>query len=221
MTDLQRRGQGKVHEKQIDQQRLAGLDTQAGQQEHKLQHLSRDCYQAWKWIQEHQDEFEHKVYGPPIIECSLKDPKYANAIESLFQDNDFKAFCAQSTSDFNKLQQVLNREMKLHDVSLRVCSDSSMEQLRPPLSDEELHNCGMEGWAVDFLNGPEVVLAMLCEAKSLHALDIDRVEECFGGLRQEMIGPETRVTGTSQNCMRLEQRRLRSLVRRLKLQHGW
>ena len=54
-----------------------------------------------------------------------------------------------------------------------------------------------------------------------YALDIDRVEECFGGLRQEMIGPETRVTGTSQNCMRLEQRRLRSLVRRLKLQRGW
>jgi structural maintenance of chromosomes protein 5 len=190
LVDLTRRGQGKVGEKQADQNRLAGLDTQAGQQEHKLQHLSRDCYRAWKWIQEHQDEFEHKVYGPPIIECSLKDPKYANAIESLFQENDFKAFCAQSISDFNKLQRVLNREMKLHDVSLRVCSNGSMEQFRPPLSEEELKNCGMEGWAVDFLNGPDVVIAMLCEAKSLHATAIslrDITEEQFSFLENSNV----------------------------------
>lgn len=190
LKDLSRQANGKVHEKQTSQQHLTGLDTQVGQQEHKLQHLSRDCYQAWKWIQEHQDEFEHKVYGPPIIECSLKDPKYANAIESLFQENDFKAFCAQSTNDFNRLQRVLNREMRLHDVSLRVCSNSSMEQFRPPLSEQEMRNCGMEGWAIDFLNGPEVVLAMLCEAKSLHATAIslrDISEEQFSSLENSNV----------------------------------
>lgn len=190
LTDLQVRGQAKVNEKQSDQQRLVGLDTQAGQQEHKLQQLSRDSYQAWKWIQEHEDQFEHKVYGPPLIECSLKDPKYANAIESLFQENDFKAFTAQSRNDFYMLQRVLNREMKLQDVSLRVCSSSSADQFQPPLSDTELRSCGMEGWAIDFLNGPEVVLAMLCGEKSLHATAItlrDISQEQFNRLENSNV----------------------------------
>lgn len=172
LQDLQRRGQAKVQERKTNQERLAGLDTQSGQQEHKLQQLSRDSHQAWRWIQEHQDQFEHKVYGPPVVECSLIDPKYANAVESLFQENDFKAFTAQSTKDFNMLQRVLNRDMRLQDVSLRVCSSSSMDRFQAPLADTDLRNCGMEGWAVDFLHGPDVVLAMLCEAKSLHATAI-------------------------------------------------
>jgi structural maintenance of chromosomes protein 5 len=172
MQELNARGTARVTEGRSMKQRLDGLDTQAGQQEHKLQQHSRDSYQAWKWIQEHSDEFKDKVYGPPIIECSLKDPKYANAIESLFQENDLKAFTAQSKEDFYKLQRILLREMGLQDVSLRVCSDSSMDQFRPVLSDRDLHGCGMEGWAIDYLNGPDVVLAMLCGEKRLHTTAI-------------------------------------------------
>jgi len=182
LKDLKHRGQAKVNEKGTDQDRLAGLDTQSGQQEHNLQQLSRDSYQAWKWIQEHQDQFEHKIYGPPLIECSLKDPKYANAIESLFQENDFKAFTAQSRNDFYTLQRILNREMKLQDVSLRVCSNSSMDQYQAPLSNVDLRTCGMKGWAIDFLDGPDVVLAMLCGEKFLHATAIS-----LGDISQEQF----------------------------------
>jgi structural maintenance of chromosomes protein 5 len=182
LKDLKHRGQTKVNEKSADQDRLAGLDTQSGQQEHKLQQLSRDSYQAWKWIQAHQDQFEHKIYGPPLIECSLKDPKYANAIESLFQENDFKAFTAQSRNDFYTLQRILNREMKLQDVSLRVCSNSSTDQYQAPLSNVDLRSCGMQGWAIDFLNGPDVVLAMLCGEKFLHATAIS-----LGDISQEQF----------------------------------
>jgi structural maintenance of chromosomes protein 5 len=182
LADLKQRGQAKVNEKGADQDRLAGLDTQSGQQEHKLQQLSRDSYQAWKWIQEHQDQFEHKIYGPPLIECSLKDPKYANAIESLFQENDFKAFTAQSRNDFYTLQRVLNREMKLQDVSLRVCSNSSMDQYQAPIANVDLRACGMKGWAIDFLDGPDVVLAMLCGEKFLHATAIS-----LGDISQEQF----------------------------------
>lgn len=107
-----------------------------------------------------------------MIECSLKDPRYANAIESLFQQNDFKAFTAQTRNDFYTLQRMLNREMRLQDISLRVRSNTSMEEFRAPLSDAELRDCGMEGWAIDFLTGPDVVLGMLCEGKGLHATAI-------------------------------------------------
>lgn len=190
MQDLQRRGQANISDKSADQRRLADLDTQTGQQGQKLRQLSRDSHRAWEWIQEHQDQFEHKVYGPPLIECSLKDPRYANAIESLFQENDFKTFTAQSRNDFRMLQKVLNRDMKLQDVSLRVCSDSSMDQYRAPLSKPDLQRCGMEGWAVDFLQGPDVVIAMLCGEKSLHATAItlrDISQEQFNHLENSNV----------------------------------
>ena len=166
---MKSRGQAKVAEKSSSDTRLADLDTQAGQQELRLQKISPDSYKAWKWIQANQSQFEHKVYGPPVVECGLRDSRYANVVESLFQANDFKAFTAQCTNDFYKLQRLLTREMELTDVSFRVVSSSALDQYHAPLSREELKECGMEGWALDYLKGPDVVVSMLCGERALHA----------------------------------------------------
>ncbi|KEF51802.1 uncharacterized protein A1O9_12139 [Exophiala aquamarina CBS 119918] len=147
---------------------LQGLETQAGQQENKLNSLSRDTFQAWKWVQENRDQFKDVVYGPPILECSLQDSRMADAIESLLQENDFKIITAQNREDFLKLQQKLLKEKKLHDVSLRTCSASDLSQHRPPLSQTEMNNFGLDSWAIDHLVGPPTVLAMLCSEKALH-----------------------------------------------------
>lgn len=147
---------------------LEGLETQAGQQENKLNALSRDTLQAWKWIQDNRNEFKDIVYGPPILECSLKDPSKADAIESLLQENDFKIITAQNREDFLKLQQKLIKEKKLHDVSLRTCSTTDLAQCRPPLSPADMSKFGLDSWAIDHLTGPSTVLAMLCSEKSLH-----------------------------------------------------
>ena len=166
--NLQEQGRERRANLEVLKRSLDGLETQAGQQENKLNSLSRDTLQAWKWIQDNRDQFKDKVYGPPILECSLKDPKMADAIESLLQENDFKIITAQNREDFLKLQQKLLKEKKLHDVSLRTCSLSDLSQFRPPLSQEEMGNFGLDSWAIDHLIGPPTVLAMLCSEKSLH-----------------------------------------------------
>lgn len=147
---------------------LEGLETQSGKQEDKLNALSRDTFQAWKWIQENRKEFKATVYGPPILECSLKDPRRADAVEAFLQENDFKIITAQNREDFLMLQQKLLKEKKLHDVSLRTCSATDLSQYRPPLSATEMSNLGLDSWAIDHLTGPPTVLAMLCGEKSLH-----------------------------------------------------
>lgn len=147
---------------------LEGLETQSGQQENKLNTLSRDTFQAWKWIQENRGEFTATVYGPPILECSLKDPRMADAVESLLQENDFKIITAQNREDFLKLQQKLMKEKKLHDVSLRTCSATDLSQYQAPLSSTEMSNLGLDSWAIDHLTGPPTVLGMLCSEKNLH-----------------------------------------------------
>ncbi|KKK17235.1 hypothetical protein ARAM_005920 [Aspergillus rambellii] len=156
--------------KQAEQQ-LKGLDSQAGQQEKKLQSASSDSYRAYKWLLQNQHRFEKEVFGPPIVTCSIKDPKYADPVESLLQRTDFMAFTTQTRNDFRTLQRALNGELKLHDISIRT-SSIPLVNFNPPVSDDELKRLGFEGWAKDFLQGPEPVIASLCSENRMHQTPI-------------------------------------------------
>ncbi|EED15374.1 structural maintenance of chromosome complex subunit SmcA [Talaromyces stipitatus ATCC 10500] len=145
---------------------LQNLETQNGQREAMLRKFSPDTHRAYRWVLDNQDKFEHTVYGPALIECSIKDPRYADVIESLLQKNDFLAFTTQSIKDFRTLQKVLNVELKLHDVSIRNCT-TSLSDLKPSISEEEMRDLGFDGWAKDYLEGPEPVIAMLCNEQFL------------------------------------------------------
>ncbi|OAL75519.1 hypothetical protein A7D00_1118 [Trichophyton violaceum] len=158
-----------IHKKKIAnaEQRLIDLKSQSGQQEEKLKRLSDHSSKAWEWIKQNQDKFDKHVYGPPIVECSVKDPRYASAAESLLQRNDFIAFTTQSREDFRKLQRFLNQELGLHDISIKTCT-VSLSSMSPPVTDEELCSLRFDGWAKDYLEGPEPVLAMLCSENRFH-----------------------------------------------------
>ena len=152
---------------------IEALETESGRQENKLREFSEETFAAWQWVKDNQNLFEKHVYGPPIVECSLKDPRYADAMESLLQSTDFKIITAQTFNDFKILQKRLPHQKTgsgkfLHEYSLRQCSIETMDQFRPPVSDEQLHQLGLERWALDCLNGPATVVAMLCNDKSLH-----------------------------------------------------
>lgn len=150
------------------EQQLRNLDSQAGQQEARLQNISPETAKAWDWIKRNQDKFDQQVFGPPLVECSVKDPRYANALESLLQRNDFMAFTTQSREDFRKLQKVLYTDMRLHDISIRTCS-TALDRFQPPLSQEQFRSLGFDGWAIDYLAGPDPVLALLCSENRLHS----------------------------------------------------
>lgn len=139
---------------------MTNLDSQSGQKEEKLKLASKDSYKAYQWLLENTDKFEKEVFGPPLITCSIKDPKYADTIESLFQKGDFLTFTAQTLNDFRTLQRELIMRMKLHDIHMKTCS-VPLESLQPPTSHDRLHALGFEGWASDYLDGPAPVLAML------------------------------------------------------------
>ncbi|CAG7927473.1 unnamed protein product [Penicillium olsonii] len=164
--------QKQVHtEIQKAERQLANLDSAAGQQEIKLEQISRDSATAYKWLLENQNKFEQEVFGPPIVTCSVTDPKFADAVESLFQKTDYLCFTAQNRNDFKTLQRELNGNMRLHDVTFRTCS-FPLDQMRPPLTDAQLRESGFDGWARDFLSGPDPVIAMLCSEKGLHATPV-------------------------------------------------
>ncbi|EEP81124.1 hypothetical protein UREG_05966 [Uncinocarpus reesii 1704] len=154
-------------------QRLDSLGFQAGQQEEKLRRLSEDTYTAWQWLKDekNQEQFEKRVYGPPLVVCTIKDPKYAMALEGMVQKNDLCAFTVQTRNDFNKLQEILYQQKELHDITIYACS-TPLSQLTSPVSDEALQQLGFDGWARDLISGPEPVLATLCSENSFHTTPI-------------------------------------------------
>lgn len=145
---------------------LGAFDTQEGQLMGRLERLSKESAQAWTWIQENRDGFEAEVYGPPLVTCSIKDPAFADAVEALLKKNDFLAFTVQSKNDMKKLSAQLQDTMKLSDIVIRTVNDPI--PANRPYSTEQLQSLGFEGWAIDYIDGPQPVLAMLCNSSYLH-----------------------------------------------------
>jgi hypothetical protein len=143
---------------------LGRFDTQEGQQMSKLESFSTETAQAWKWIQENRDKFVGEVYGPPLISCSVKDPRYTDAVEALMHKGDFLAITAQSLSDMKNLSDQLHGVMNL-SVTIRSCTENPQD--RRPLTQQELQKIGMDGYAIDFLDGPGPVLSMLSDSARL------------------------------------------------------
>lgn len=131
-----------------------------------MRHHFPDAAQAWEWLQEHRGEFEKEIFGPPMVSCSLKDERYSDQIQAVLQRDDFSCFTAQTKADYLKLNDQLYNKMGL-SVGTRSCT-RPLSAFRPPLSAAETGALGFDGFAVDFLDGPEPVLAMLCAEKKLH-----------------------------------------------------
>ncbi|OOF93473.1 hypothetical protein ASPCADRAFT_173279 [Aspergillus carbonarius ITEM 5010] len=151
--------------KQAERQ-LQNLDSATGQQENKLKRISADSLRAYHWIQDNQNQFEKEVFGPPMITCSVKDPKYADAVEAVLQRTDLLAFTTQTRNDFKKLQKALCVDQRLSDIAIRTCSDPLASQRRL-ISDDEMRAHGFECLAIDCLSGPQVVISMLCNETRL------------------------------------------------------
>ena len=169
--ELKRRGVDKNHRIKQAEDDLAQMDSQAGKQKSKLQGISPHTSKLWEWVQQNQNQFEKPVFGPPIVECTIKDPKYVDHIESLFQKSSMTSFTVQTKGDFRKLSDQAHDRMHLTEVNIKTMQ-AGLDPFSPPVSPEQMKRFGLEGWALDYLNGPEPVLAMLCADVHIHEAGI-------------------------------------------------
>jgi structural maintenance of chromosomes protein 5 len=145
------------------------------------------------------------VYGPPIVECSITDPRYIDALESLFQRGDFVTITCQTKGDFKLLTDRLYKEMRLADVTIRN-SSKTLNDYQPPVSEAEMRRYGFDGWALDYIAGPDPVLAMLCGDVNLHRTGVclrDINEQQFEALQTSPIANWV----TSKNSYSITRRR--------------
>nr|POE59340.1 structural maintenance of chromosomes protein 5 [Quercus suber] len=184
----------------------ASLQTQPGQQEAKLKACSSDTFSAWKWIQANRNSFKSKVFGPPVLECSIKDTTKAAQVESILGQADITAFTVTNDEDFRMLNRQLRDRLRLRDVNVRSIKQPR-SQFRPPCSADRLSTYHMEGWIIDLLEGPDEVLAMLCDNKNLHQTAYtsrDTNDEQYKDLERGPISSWVTSTSTYQITRRRE-----------------
>ncbi|KAL8871981.1 MAG: hypothetical protein Q9174_002305, partial [Haloplaca sp. 1 TL-2023] len=187
--DIAQRGKDKKNRILQAQRDLENLESQAGQQENKLRQSSYDTWKAWDWIKQNQGEFEQPVYGPPIVECSVTDLNYVDQIETLIQRTQMLTITCQTNNDFKKLGNILHDRLHLAEVNMQNMA-AKLDQFQPPVPREELSRYGLTGWALDYVKGPEPVMAMLCANVRLHQTgmaDRDTTPEHFDLLQNGPI----------------------------------
>lgn len=184
---------------------LDDLESQAAQQDKKLKSMSWDTWKAWEWVKAHQQEFERPVFGPPIVECSITDPKYADMIESIFGKNSFLIFTVQTKADFQKLQNQAHDVLRLSEINIRQMA-VGIDKFPPPVDKDELARFGFQGWVLDFIQGPEPVLAALCVDSRVHRTAVglrDTTTQQFDQLQNSQIDSWV----TSKSCYNITRRR--------------
>jgi hypothetical protein len=167
-ADLTRKGRERNQRIAQAEGELNELESQAGQQNKKCANLALETWRAWQWLQENQHFFEKHVFGPVMLECSITNPKWIDQIESLFQLSNFTCFTVQTKNDFATLNNKLHGELKFGHINMRTM-DGKLENFRSTVSREDLQRYGLDGgYALDYLTGPEPVLAMLAFDLKLH-----------------------------------------------------
>lgn len=203
--EINQQGPDKRRRIQEAERDLNQLESQSGKQNRKLHNASSDTHKAWTWIQEHQGEFEQEVFGPPMVSCSVKDPRYIDHIESLFQRGLLLSFTVQNRNDFKKLSNALHDKLNLSEVNIKTILHS-LDQYRAPLSEHEMQRVGFESWALDYVQAPEPVLAMLCAEIKLHETGVslrDTNPQQFKILEQSNLSSWV----TSKSSYRVSRRR--------------
>ncbi|KAM7205582.1 SMC5-like protein [Rhypophila sp. PSN 637] len=166
MDNLRKRGSASHRKANQIKAELANFESQQGQLLMQLRKLSPHVAQGWDWLQDHRDLFEKEVFGPPLLNCSIKDSRYSDLVQSMLGHSDFLCFTTQTTEDHKKLSDQFYGKMGLQVTIRSIFKEYS--SFRPPLPKSQLTESGLDGYMTDYLEGPEPVLAMLCSHKRIH-----------------------------------------------------
>jgi structural maintenance of chromosomes protein 5 len=167
--DIRRRAVAKKTEEDEANHELASLRSQAGQQLNKLKQVAPDTWKAWDWIQKNKSMFKEKVYGPAMVECSVKNKQFARLIEACLQAHDFVTITCTNGDDFQLLSEKLmgRNSLNLSQITLHQVT-RPLSSFGTPVAADSLQDYGLDGWILDQLEGPEPVLVDLCDNAKLH-----------------------------------------------------
>jgi hypothetical protein len=115
--------------------------------------------------------------------------------------SDILAITAQTKNDLKRLNDYLYGTMGLGDVTIRGVTETLSEHDSPPLSASQVERFGLDGWALDYIDGPEPVLSMLCGSRGINKSAIS-LRDITEDQHNMLVRTQCRCWVVASNCYR-------------------
>ncbi|WVQ81063.1 hypothetical protein IAT38_003170 [Cryptococcus sp. DSM 104549] len=127
------------------------------------------------WLKQNGNSLEGEVHPPPTISVNVADRSVAQQVEQCVNASQLKTFICTNNNDYRRLLKLNNtptpkanfdqaKVNKSPKVQMNIAyQEVTPETFNPPrgCSLQQLQECGFKGWAIDFMEAPDAVLAFL------------------------------------------------------------
>ncbi|KAL6307041.1 P-loop containing nucleoside triphosphate hydrolase protein [Sparassis latifolia] len=212
-SDLQEKQRLNVQEEsrqkttiQQQQQRLKELDDVSHRKLEDLARWDRDCADVVRWLRNNKQRFRMELFEPPMLCCTVPDKKYVHAVEACFNQTQMKTFVAQCEEDYQLLNRLVvdTPEALGRKVRINTWYRAKTQLVGPPMSEQEMHVLGFDGYALQYLVYPEGLKWFLQNSLQLHrtaiSLDAGRVDPNRAMEMVSRYGPGGSGGGASYVC---------------------
>ncbi|EPQ30108.1 uncharacterized protein PFL1_02225 [Pseudozyma flocculosa PF-1] len=155
--------------------RLESLADVKAQRLETLRRADPAAHTAVMWLRENQAMFQQPVYEPVLLEINVKDPAYANAVESCLNWPLMKTFVCQTRADYDLFTREVIDKRRMR-VTVAEVENMELSKFRPPASPDQLCALGLDKYVLELIDGPRDVLTHLCNTAHLHTIPVARDE---------------------------------------------
>ncbi|WAR53560.1 hypothetical protein PtB15_3B68 [Puccinia triticina] len=166
---------GRLHAQQSAIQRdITKLESVSGRKEEDLNRHGPNIYKALLIMRtmKAEDRFRGKVFEPVRLEVSPKHPSFDRAVEACLPRDLLNTFIFTDPHDYELMAERCNDQEKLR-VNLACMSPGDcLSNYQHPIPVETLKQMGLDDYVINLINGPDEVLAHICNQSRLHMVPI-------------------------------------------------
>ena len=150
---------------------ITSLDDSKRQRLELIRQKSPDTYEAVNWLKSNSSKFKTKIYGPVCLEVGLTDMNYAQEVENFFNMDVMFSFVVTDRADSILFKKILCDENNLK-INVIEIGELLPQNFPPQMSNDELKSFGFDHFAIEVIDAPASVLAVLCQDLKLHLIPI-------------------------------------------------
>uniref|UniRef100_A0A672JDM0 Structural maintenance of chromosomes protein 5 n=1 Tax=Salarias fasciatus TaxID=181472 RepID=A0A672JDM0_SALFA len=167
-TDLRREKSNLSAETRVLQRKLNDMNNMMNAKEEKLRARHKDTHTALQWLRQNRSLFQGNVYEPMMLVINVKDPRYAQYVETHISFHDLRAFVFQRKDDMEKFMSEVRDKKNLKVNS--ICAPETSCSQRPP--SRNIERFGFFTYLREMFDAPDDVMSYLCQQYVVHDVPV-------------------------------------------------
>ncbi|KAH9470536.1 hypothetical protein Pst134EA_007785 [Puccinia striiformis f. sp. tritici] len=150
------------------------LESVSGRKEADLKRHIPPLFQALQMMRDLKAEnrFRGKVFEPVRLEISPKHPSFDRAVEGSLNGALLNTFIFTDPQDYELMAEVCNDRHKLRVNLACMKAGDTLSNYQPPMPLEALRQLGFDDYVINLINGPDEVLAYICNQTRVNSLPV-------------------------------------------------